>query len=121
MNSIVLSDALLARGEFMEITHFLEIVVPYICAVLDSIGILIIIVAALTAVYQLIISGFNWDQAEPKIRFARALAYSLEFKLAAEIIKTVVVHQLDEFLVLAAVVTLRVVLTFVIHWEIKNG
>lgn len=105
----------------MIITHFLELVVPYICAILDSIGIFIIVVAAIHAFYQIIKSGFNWNITEPKLKFARALAYSLEFKLAAEIIKTVVVHQLDEFLVLAAVVVLRVVLTFVIHWEIKNG
>ncbi len=105
----------------MEIMDFLEIVVPYICAILDAIGILIILIAAVAAVVKIIKSRFDWNAAEPKIEFARALAYSLEFKLAAEIIKTVVVHQLDEFLVLAAVVTLRVVLTFVIHWEIKNG
>lgn len=105
----------------MEITHFLEIAVPYICPILDSIGILMIIIGAISALTILVKSGFDWEQNEAKIKFAKALSYSLEFKLASEIIKTVVVHQLDEFLVLAAVVALRVVLTFVIHWEIKNG
>jgi uncharacterized membrane protein len=46
------------------------------------------------------------------------MSLSLEFKLAAEIIKTVLIRNIDEFIILAAVAILRVILTFVLHWEI---
>ncbi|MFZ1668012.1 MAG: DUF1622 domain-containing protein [Trichococcus flocculiformis] len=40
--------------------------------------------------------------------------------MAAEILKTVIIQTIDEFIVLSAIVILRVVLTVVIHWEIKS-
>ncbi len=49
------------------------------------------------------------------------MTLSLEFKLAAEIIKTVVIRTIDEFIILASVAILRVVLSFVLHWELKTG
>ena len=32
-----------------------------------------------------------------------------------------VIQTLDEFIILAAIVVLRVILTFVIHWEIESS
>jgi len=40
--------------------------------------------------------------------------------LAAEILKTVIVRNFDEMYILAAIILLRAILTFVIHWEIKS-
>ncbi|MBU3203351.1 DUF1622 domain-containing protein [Clostridium algidicarnis] len=54
-----------------------------------------------------------------KIRFAQSIALDLEFKLASEILKTVVIREMDEIYVLGAIIAIRVILTFVIHWEIK--
>ena len=39
--------------------------------------------------------------------------------MGAEILKTVIVRSLDEMYILAAIILLRAILAFVIHWEIK--
>ena len=48
------------------------------------------------------------------------LATSLEFKMAAEILKTVLVRDLNELIVLGAVVLLRALLSLLIHFEMKS-
>jgi len=105
----------------LAIEHLLEYIVPYITSSLELIGVLIIGIAALRGVIQFFKNGFNFSTDDVSIDFAKAMALSLEFKLAAEIIKTVVIRTLDEFIILAAVAILRVVLTFVLHWELKSG
>jgi len=96
-------------------------IIPYITGSLESIGVFIITIAALRGIFQFIKNGFNFKDDDVAIDFAKAMALSLEFKLAAEIIKTVVIRTIDEFIILAAVAILRVVLTFVLHWELKSG
>lgn len=44
----------------------------------------------------------------------------LEFKLGSEILRTVIVRTMDEILIVAGIIVLRAVLTFLLHWEIKN-
>mgnify|MGYP001256720915 CR=1 FL=1 len=103
----------------MYIELFLEMIIPYITGLLEIVGVVIIVVASLKAVANIIRGGFNFNNEYPKIEFAKALALSLEFKLAAEILKTIRVRTLDEFLILAAITFLRIVINFVIHWEVK--
>ena len=105
----------------MIIEHFLEFIIPYITGSLEAIGVFIITIAAIRGISQFLKNGFNFRDDEVAINFAKAMSLSLEFKLAAEIIKTVVIRTLDEFIILAAVAILRVVLTFVLHWELKSG
>lgn len=105
----------------MIIEHFLELIIPYITGALEAIGVFIITIAAIRGISQFIKNGFNFRDDDVAIDFAKAMSLSLEFKLAAEIIKTVVIRTLDEFIILAAVAILRVVLTFVLHWELKSG
>ena len=47
------------------------------------------------------------------------MALGLEFKLGSEILRTVVVRELSEVALVAAIIVLRAALTFLIHWEIK--
>ncbi len=103
------------------IEEFLVKIIPYITSSLELVGIIIIVLGSLEAVLRLILSKFNFGEENLKINFAKALSLSLEFKLAAEILKTVVIRTLDEFIILSAVVILRVVITFVLHWEIKSS
>lgn len=101
--------------------HIIEIIAPYISATLELVGIFIIVYTAIVAFVRLILTKMDVSQENIKLYLARGLAFSLEFKLAAEIIKTVTVRTLQEFLVLAAIVVLRVVMTFVIEWEIQRS
>ncbi len=100
--------------------ELLTFIIPYAITALELIGVIIIIIGALKAVFRLIISKFNLDDVNIKLILAKSLELGLEFKLAAEILKTVIIQTIDELLILSAVVILRVIMTFVIYWEIKS-
>ena len=59
-------------------------------------------------------------RANIKFELANGLALSLEFKMAAEILKTVLVRDLNELVVLGAVIVLRALLSLLIHVEMKH-
>ncbi|MGO1469488.1 MAG: DUF1622 domain-containing protein [Tissierella sp.] len=105
----------------MIIHEILEMIIPYITGTLELIGVLIIVIAGVRAVKNFLFNRFNFKDDRIGVNFAQALSLSLEFKLGAEIIKTVVIRDLDEFIILAAVALLRVILTIVLHWELKHG
>jgi len=100
--------------------HFVSLLINYTIHLLEAMGTLVIIVAATKAFYQFILSLFKERDTPIKVDLAKALTLALEFKLASEILKTVIVRTLDEMYILAAIIILRAILTFVIHWEIKT-
>jgi uncharacterized membrane protein len=55
-----------------------------------------------------------------RLNLAKGMAMGLEFKLGSEILRTVVVRDHNEFMIVAGIILLRAALTFLIHWEIKN-
>ena len=57
---------------------------------------------------------------QTRLKLAKGLAMGLEFKLGSEILRTVVVREPEEILLVGAIILLRAALTFLIHWEIKN-
>lgn len=52
---------------------------------------------------------------------AKGLATGLEFKLAAEILKTVLIQSMDELYILGAVILLRALMSILIHFEMKGS
>ena len=89
--------------------------------ILELVGVFIITFGSIKALYLLFRNKFDMNDPAIKIVLGEALALSLEFKLGAEIIKTVVVRTMSELAILGVVVLLRVVLTFVIHWEVEQA
>ncbi len=105
----------------MDLHGLLVQIIPNLAAIIELIGVVIVVYGVIRSLYLFIFSGGNLMASDPKLDLAKALAYSLEFKLAAEILKSVMIQTLDEFIILAAIVVLRVILTFVIHWEIESS
>lgn len=93
---------------------------PVVVGMLELIGIFIIALGSSQALYLFFKGGFRFDNAHVKRTLGESLALSLEFKLGAEIIKTVIIRDLNELIILALVVAIRVILSFVIHWEVKQ-
>lgn len=60
------------------------------------------------------------DGREVRLTFARFLVFGLEFKLAGEILRTVIVRTMTEVLILASVIALRAILNLIVHWEIRQ-
>lgn len=105
----------------MELDIFLKLIIPYVAHSLELIGIFIISVAAIKAIFKYITTISNPDKNTIKLNFAESVALALEFKIASEIIKTVIIRDIKELVVLGAIILLRVILTFVLHWEIQSG
>lgn len=102
------------------IHHLLQGIVPVITGILEIIGVLIITYGSIKAIVALFRNHFRFDNEDTKLSLAQSLALALEFKMGAEILKTITVRTMEELMILAAIVLIRVVLTFVIHWEIKT-
>ena len=104
-------------AEFLE--HILVLIIDHMIPLLELMGVFIVAVGALSSFYKYVRSEFHSENTELKLGFAETLALALEFKMGGEILKTVITREIDEMYVLAAIIVLRAILTFVIHWEIK--
>ena len=87
---------------------------------LELVGILIIIVGSIKSVISLVSKLIGRDDSNIIIGLGKTLAIALEFKMGAEIVKTVIVRDITELGVLAIVIALRAVFALLIHWEIKS-
>lgn len=105
----------------MSLDYILSITVPVIVHMMEAMGVFIITFGALKAFGKYALQLFDFSNNNIKLEFARALALGLEFKMGGEILKTLMIRTLDELIILASVVILRVVLTFVIRWEIASA
>lgn len=94
---------------------------PVVVHILEIIGILIIVYGSFRSLWIFFREGLDLGNTLVKITLGEALALSLEFKLGAEIIKTVIIRDINELIILAFVVVLRIALTLLIHWEVNQA
>ena len=99
--------------EFIELS--LTYVVEFCTVLLELFGVIVL-------VYTAIKRFISWIRHESSLRLdlAQGIALSLEFKMGSEVLRTVVVREWAELGILGAINLLRGLLTFLIHWEIKN-
>lgn len=86
---------------------------------LEFIGVLIIIIGSAKSLIHLGKGLIRHRAINIVVELGKTLALALEFKMGAEIIKTVIVHDLNELAVLGVVIAIRALLAFLIHWEMK--
>ena len=101
--------------------HYIELVLPFAISVLEIMGIIVAVWSGISSFWYYIQNSFFKKKRNIQFYFATGLATGLEFKMAAEILKTVLVRDLSELLVLGAVIILRAILSFLIHFEIKQN
>ena len=94
-------------------------ILPPIISICELMGIFVVAVSALRAFWHYCRGLATHVPLDVKFELANGLATSLEFKMAAEILKTVLVRDLNELIVLGAVVLLRALLSLLIHFEMK--
>lgn len=102
------------------IEFFIEIAVNYVIHLLEIIGIFIIGYTGIRSFIKYAKDKLTFNDTCTKIELAKGLALGLEFKLGGEILRTILVRTMDEIKLLGAIIVLRLVLTFVIHWEITS-
>lgn len=103
----------------LQYKEILTIVAEIAANTLELVGILIIIIGsgrALVRLFQCLVKKHPFHVV---IDLGKALALALEFKMGAEIIKTVIIHSLGELAILGVVIVIRALLAFIIHWEMR--
>ncbi len=103
----------------MEILTYAELFLEFIAELgiffLECTGIVVLMVSSIKAVYALI-----RHNADVRLNLAQGIALALTFKLGGEVLRTVIVREWKEMLMLGAIIVLRGALTLLIHWEIKT-
>lgn len=100
---------------YVTLENLVKWMAEYSIILFEVVGVVIIAVAGVCGVV-------NYIRRDPltRLKLAKGMAMGLEFKLGGEILRTVVVRDLSEIMIVGAIILLRAALTFLIHWEIKN-
>ncbi len=106
----------LLKMELLEhIESIFKLIVQYGILLMECVGVVTLFVTAFKSIW-----GCIKRDAEVRLTLAKGIALALEFKLGGEVLRTVIVREWSELIVLGAVILLRGALTFLIHWEIKT-
>ena len=101
--------------------HIVNTILPYIISILEILGIFIVTWSVIKEFWEYIQNTFMKKELNIQFNLAVGLATGLEFKMAAEILKTVIVQSLEELFVLGAVILIRALLSLLIHFEYKES
>lgn len=97
------------------IENVFGIIVQYSILFLEFAGVVVLITTAAKSLY-----GWFIKKGHVQLNLAKGIALALEFKLGGEVLRTVIVREKSELIILGAIILLRGALTFLIHWEIKG-
>ena len=86
------------------LTQVIETILPVIIDVCELMGIIVVAISAAGAFWHYLKNLIFHRRDDVKFALANGLALSLEFKMAAEILKTVLVRDKEELIVLGAVI-----------------
>ena len=96
------------------ISKYFDLIVQYLILLVEFVGIVILVYAIVSAII-----GLFKRQQHVRLKLAEGIALALEFKMGGELLRTVIVREWNELLILGAIILLRAALTFLIQWEIK--
>ncbi len=102
-------------AQYKDVLYFLA---EISAGALEFVGVIIIIVGSFRALGRLLKSFAKKSSFKGEVDLEKALSLALEFKMGAEIIKTVIIHNLEELAILGVVIVIRALLSVMIHWEI---
>ena len=100
--------------------HILNVLLEYAIPACEIIAVLVILFSVVKATVFAIHNIFTPDEKDVKINLLSGLSLGLEFAMAAEIMKTIVLHELNDLLVLGIVIVMRILFALVLHFEIKG-
>ncbi len=84
------------------------------CILLIELAGIVIIVTSMARAFW----GYLRHKENTRIELAQGIMLGLEFKIGSEVLRSVIVSGWNELGTLAAVILLRSLLTFLLHWEI---
>lgn len=93
----------------------LNSIVQYAILFFEYVGVAVLVWSGLKGIW-----GYLRHRPSTRLDLAKGMAMALEFKLGSEILRTVIVRQPSELIIVGGIILLRAALTALIHWEIKN-
>ena len=99
---------------FQQIEHIFSIGIQYCVLIIELIGVAVLMWTVVKSVVNL----FK-KKERLRLELAEGIALALEFKMGGELLRTLIVREWNELLILGAIILLRAALTFLIQWEIK--
>lgn len=118
MNLLILVKTTEETVSFFE--SIVALIVPEIIGIIELMGIFVIVVGSAKAFFMYINSLIKHTHYPIKLSLGNALALGLEFKMGAEILKTVTIRTINEIMILGAIIVLRALLSILIHYEVKS-
>ena len=103
----------------MTLLHHLEeifqLVVQYGILLLECAGVVVLLTTAVKSI-------IDWLKKSPhgRLNLAEGISLALAFKMGGEVLRTVIVREWEELVILGAIMLLRAAMTLIIHWEIKE-
>mgnify|MGYP000863679661 CR=1 FL=1 len=100
--------------------HVLEVILPEIISFLELLGVIIIFGGGVKAFIYLLINIFKREHKPAILELSKAMAAALEFKMAAEILKSLLIQDASELLVLGGIFALRALMAVFIRYNMKT-
>ena len=101
--------------------EFVKLIVPPIISLCELMGIIVVVISALRAFWIYCRGLVTHVPRDVKFDLANGLATSLSFKMAAELLKTVIVSNISELILLGAIIILRAMMAVMLHFEMKHS
>lgn len=95
------------------IHDFLADVLPWIIGIIDIIGVLVIVIGLGYAVYCL------FNHKNENIALGKTVCLGLDVVLCGEILRTIIVENIDELKFVALLVLIRTTMAVVARWKLK--
>ena len=99
---------------YQKVLSVFTIVIEYLVLAVELVGVVVLVVTVIRAII-----GLAKRDKKVKLDLAEGIALALQFKMGGELLRTVIVREWSELLILGAVILLRAALTVLIQWEIK--
>lgn len=99
--------------------HILDTVVPPIILIIELVAIFVIVSGTVKSIYTFILNVFTDKEDQVIKEMASSMSLALEFILAAEILKTMIVDDRNQLITLSVLLILRIIISFVLHWELQ--
>ncbi len=90
-------------------------IIQYSTLAMECIGMIVVLMTAVSCFVDM----FKHKEGI-RVRLAEGISLALLFKMGGEVLRTVIVRTWDELAILAAIIVIRGLLTFLLHWEIRD-
>lgn len=97
------------------VQQYFELIIEWSVLLCEAIGVIMIVLTTIRGVIA-------WIRKDSHARLiaAEGIAIALTFKMGGEVLRTVIVREWQELLILGAIVLLRVIMALIIHFEIRS-